>query len=246
MELQGFHVGGFPGWCVLFSLQAEDHSCLQTQPPQLQRLSWIYLLSVLSLINLKLINMPSASTERAPRKKIHLNFFETACTGNHECSGQWRQVHHVLLCSIWGSYNNSAPGDNSRTKDRLKYYIDLAKLAEKHKITCIFFADSYAGHDVYVGSMDAVLRAGTQVAQLDPLAIISAMAVSEFILKSWVPDNMTAAELWRLSRSQSHSVSQEALAIFPHFLLLGLSALSIIWQMGELHGMWLQAGPKPR
>jgi hypothetical protein len=29
-----------------------------------------------------------------------------------------------------------------------------------------------------------VLRAGTQVAQLDPLAIISAMAVSEFILKS--------------------------------------------------------------
>ena len=72
----------------------------------------------------------------------------------------------------------SAPGDNSRTKDSLKYYTDLAKLAEKHKITCIFFADSYAGHDVYAGSMDAVLRAGTQVAQLDPLVIISAMAAS--------------------------------------------------------------------
>ncbi|PMD30652.1 bacterial luciferase-like protein [Hyaloscypha variabilis F] len=71
--------------------------------------------------------MPSAFTSKPPRKKIHLNFFETACTGNHECAGQW-----------------SAPGDNSRTKDRLKYYIDLAKLAEKHKITCIFFADSYA------------------------------------------------------------------------------------------------------
>lgn len=28
---------------------------------------------------------------------------------------------------------SSAPGDNSRTKDRLKYYVDLAKLAEKHK-----------------------------------------------------------------------------------------------------------------
>jgi alkanesulfonate monooxygenase SsuD/methylene tetrahydromethanopterin reductase-like flavin-dependent oxidoreductase (luciferase family) len=74
--------------------------------------------------------------------------------------------------------NTSAPGDNSRTKDRLKYYIDLAKLAEKHKITCIFFADTYAGHDIYGGNMDAVLRAGTQVAQLDPLVIISAMAVS--------------------------------------------------------------------
>ncbi len=97
-----------------------------------------------------------------PRKQVHLNFFETACTGNHECSGQW-----------------SAPGDNSRTKDRLKYYTDLAKLAEKHKITCIFFADTYAGHDIYGGNMDAVLRAGVQVAQLDPLLIVSAMAVSD-------------------------------------------------------------------
>lgn len=105
--------------------------------------------------------MPSATTREPPKKKIHLNFFETACTGNHECAGQW-----------------SAPGDNSRTKDRLKYYTDLAKLAEKHKITCIFFADTYAGHDIYGGSMDAVLRAGVQVAQLDPLVIISAMAVS--------------------------------------------------------------------
>jgi alkanesulfonate monooxygenase SsuD/methylene tetrahydromethanopterin reductase-like flavin-dependent oxidoreductase (luciferase family) len=96
----------------------------------------------------------------ASGKQIHLNFFETACTGNHECSGQW-----------------SAPRDNSRTKDRLKYYTDLAKLAEKHKITCIFFADTYAGHDIYGGNMDAVLRAGVQVAQLDPLVIISAMAV---------------------------------------------------------------------
>jgi alkanesulfonate monooxygenase SsuD/methylene tetrahydromethanopterin reductase-like flavin-dependent oxidoreductase (luciferase family) len=98
-------------------------------------------------------------------KRIHLNFFETACTGNHECSGQW-----------------SSPGDNSRTKDRLKYYTDLAKLAEANKITCIFFADTYAGHDIYGGNMDAVLRAGVQVAQLDPLVIISAMAVSQSIV----------------------------------------------------------------
>jgi hypothetical protein len=44
----------------------------------------------------------------------------------------------------------------------------MAKLAEKAKITSIFFADTYAGHDVYGGNMDAVFRAGTQVAQLDP------------------------------------------------------------------------------
>lgn len=94
-------------------------------------------------------------------KKVHLNFFETACRGNHECSGQWAR-----------------PGDNSHSKDSLDYYINMAKLAEKAKITAIFFADTYAGHAVYGGSMDAILKSGTQVAQLDPLVIISAMAVS--------------------------------------------------------------------
>lgn len=73
--------------------------------------------------------MPAATKASPLKKQIHLNFFETACTGNHECAGQW-----------------SAPGDNSRTKDRLQYYTDLARLAEKYKITCIFFADTYAGH----------------------------------------------------------------------------------------------------
>ena len=95
------------------------------------------------------------------QKQVHLNFFETACRGNHECAGQWAR-----------------PGDNSCTKDSLEYYVNMAKLAEKAKITAIFFADTYAGHDVYGGNMDAILRAGTQVAQLDPLVIISAMAAS--------------------------------------------------------------------
>ncbi|KAF7534778.1 hypothetical protein G7054_g5929 [Neopestalotiopsis clavispora] len=99
------------------------------------------------------------SEETSGRKKVHLNFFETACTGNHECAGQW-----------------SRPGDNSKSKDSLEYYIEMAKMGEKAGITAIFFADTYAGHDVYGGNMDAVFRAGVQVAQLDPLVIISAMA----------------------------------------------------------------------
>ncbi len=101
------------------------------------------------------------SVEEKQQKKVHLNFFETACRGNHESSGQWAR-----------------PGDNSCTKDTLDYYINLAKQADKAKISCIFFADSYAGHSVYNGNQDAVLRAGTQVCKLDPLVIISAMAVS--------------------------------------------------------------------
>ncbi|RDW65501.1 hypothetical protein BP5796_10193 [Coleophoma crateriformis] len=102
--------------------------------------------------------MASPTAPKA-RKQIHLNFFETACTGNHECAGQWAR-----------------PGDNAHTKDRLAYYLWLAKLADKARITCIFFADTYAGHEIYGGNMDAVFRAGAQVAQLDPLVIIPAMA----------------------------------------------------------------------
>ncbi|KAF2005833.1 Nitrilotriacetate monooxygenase component A/pristinamycin IIA synthase subunit A [Amniculicola lignicola CBS 123094] len=101
----------------------------------------------------------AAQTNGTARKQVHLNFFETACRGNHESPGQW-----------------SRPGDNSYSKDSLDYYIWMAKLAEKAKITGIFFADTYAGHAVYGGNMDAILRSGTQVAQLDPLVIISAMA----------------------------------------------------------------------
>ena len=37
------------------------------------------------------------------------------------------------------------PKDNTSLKDKLEYYIWLAKLAEKGKITSIFFADTYAG-----------------------------------------------------------------------------------------------------
>ena len=36
-------------------------------------------------------------------------------------------------------------GDNSRTKDTVDYYVWMAKLADKGKISCIFFADTYGG-----------------------------------------------------------------------------------------------------
>ncbi|KAI1840958.1 hypothetical protein JX266_012818 [Neoarthrinium moseri] len=74
-------------------------------------------------------------------------------------SGQWKRTDDV-----------------STTKNTLKYYTDLAKLAERGKISAIFFADWYAGFDVYGGSLNACLKAGHQVAHLDPLPIVSAMA----------------------------------------------------------------------
>lgn len=52
----------------------------------------------------------------------------------------------------------------------------MAKLAEKGKITSIFFADTYGGHEIYQNSMDATFKGGSQVAHLDPVVLISAMA----------------------------------------------------------------------
>jgi hypothetical protein len=68
------------------------------------------------------------------------------------------------------------PADNSRSKDRLEYYMWLAKLADKGKITSIFFADSYGVHQTYNGSADATFMGGSQVANLDPVTLVAAMA----------------------------------------------------------------------
>jgi alkanesulfonate monooxygenase SsuD/methylene tetrahydromethanopterin reductase-like flavin-dependent oxidoreductase (luciferase family) len=94
-----------------------------------------------------------------PTKRIVLNFFEYACTGSHMSPGQWRD-----------------PSDKSHTKDRLSYWTDLAKLAERGKISYIFFADSYGGQEVFAGNSNAQLKAGNQTASMDPMVLIPAMA----------------------------------------------------------------------
>lgn len=64
----------------------------------------------------------------------------------------------------------------SRHKDRLGYYVWLAEMAEKGKITSIFFADLYGTHETYGGNADATFKGGLWVAMLDPVVLISAMA----------------------------------------------------------------------
>ncbi|KAK5701360.1 hypothetical protein LTR17_022643 [Elasticomyces elasticus] len=92
-------------------------------------------------------------------KQIQLCFLETACTSSYMASGQWRSAE-----------------DNGKSKDRIKYWTWLAQLAERGKISAIFIADWYVGFDVYGGSLDACLKAGHQVAHLDPVLLIAAMA----------------------------------------------------------------------
>ena len=54
--------------------------------------------------------------------------------------------------------------------------MNLAKLAEEGKISFIFLADSYAGHEVYGSSLKPVYEAGVQCANIDPMLVIPAMA----------------------------------------------------------------------
>lgn len=50
-------------------------------------------------------------------------------------SGQWKK-----------------PGDATRDKSTLDYWLWMAKLAEKGKISCIFLADAYGGMTARVSS----------------------------------------------------------------------------------------------
>lgn len=104
--------------------------------------------------------MDSTSPTAKNTKQMHLNFFELACNSSHMCTGQWKD-----------------PSDNTSGKSSLDHYVWLAKLAEKGKITSIFFADVYGIFDVYQGKPDAIFAGGSMCAYLDPVPLISAMAL---------------------------------------------------------------------
>lgn len=96
----------------------------------------------------------------------------------------------------------------SRHKDRLDYYVWLAEMAEKGKITSIFFADLYGTHETYGGNTDATFKGGLWVAMLDPVVLIGAMArateslgfavtgSTSYLSKFWdLPDNNQARSI---------------------------------------------------
>ncbi|PVH99764.1 putative monooxygenase moxC, partial [Periconia macrospinosa] len=94
-----------------------------------------------------------------PKKQLKLNFFDMACNSAHMGIGMWK-----------------LPNDSQPQKASLDYYLWLAKLAEKGKISGIFFADVYGVDDGFPGQMAEQFRAGANCAQLDPIVYISAMA----------------------------------------------------------------------
>lgn len=103
----------------------------------------------------------------------------------------------------------------------------MAKLAEKGKITGIFFADVYGLHDSYPGQVEAQLVAGANCAQLDPLMMVSAMAsVSNSVCfgitgsTSYVPVSVIDLlySLWELE-SRTHKMVLTKCCQYYKFLL---------------------------
>ncbi|CAK7224844.1 hypothetical protein SCUCBS95973_005657 [Sporothrix curviconia] len=105
------------------------------------------------------VKAPAEDASTVPPKMIKLCILDLPCASCYMSSGQWR-----------------SPTDFSRSKDRLKYYLDLAKTAEEGKLSAVFFADWYNGFEIYQKSLDPMLEAGHQVAHMDPIPILTAMA----------------------------------------------------------------------
>jgi alkanesulfonate monooxygenase SsuD/methylene tetrahydromethanopterin reductase-like flavin-dependent oxidoreductase (luciferase family) len=126
-----------------------------------------------------------------PMKTMQLNIIDNTATGSHMAVGQWKD-----------------PNSMSRHKDRLDYYVWLAKKAEEGKISSIFFADIYGIHETYGQSADATFKGGLWVAMLDPVTLIGAMA--------------------QATKSVSFAVTQSTSYLSPYAVARTLSSLDHI------------------
>jgi FMN-dependent oxidoreductase (nitrilotriacetate monooxygenase family) len=87
-----------------------------------------------------------------------MNAFAMAAPG-HQSTGLWRH-----------------PDDQSHRYTELSYWLDLARLLEKHRFDSIFLADGFTPPAIYGGSHDAALRGAVQTPHIDPMLLIPAMA----------------------------------------------------------------------
>ncbi|PWN87492.1 Nitrilotriacetate monooxygenase component A/pristinamycin IIA synthase subunit A [Acaromyces ingoldii] len=92
------------------------------------------------------------------------------------------QKRWVLYGFIMGCSGHQSPGlfsvpsDKSVFHNKLSYWTDTAKLAERGKLDGLFLADVWGGYDVYNKNLNAALSSGAQFPVIDPLMTISGMA----------------------------------------------------------------------
>lgn len=92
-------------------------------------------------------------------RELRLNTFQMAAP-SHNWAGLWRH-----------------PRDNQVHYQRLRYWTEMAQIAERGLLDSIFIADVFGIYDVYDGKRDAALSAGAQAPQSDPVLAVSAMAL---------------------------------------------------------------------
>ena len=91
-------------------------------------------------------------------KKLIVNLFEMACV-SHITHGLW-----VL------------EGNNRHRTADIDYWTELAQVSEEAGFDAVFLADVVGAYDVFRGGPETALREGLQIPNLDPLALIPAMA----------------------------------------------------------------------
>ena len=92
------------------------------------------------------------------KKPLVANLFEMACV-SHITHGLW-----VL------------EGNNRHRTSEMAYWLELAQVAEEAGFDAVFLADVIGAYDDFRGGPDTALREGLQIPNLDPLAVIPAMA----------------------------------------------------------------------
>jgi long-chain alkane monooxygenase len=101
----------------------------------------------------------ASTTEQTPAtRRIRFNAFDMNCVG-HQSPGLWRH-----------------PEDRSSQYNTIGYWTHLAQVIERGRFDGLFIADVLGTYDVYGGSNEATLAAGTQVPVNDPMLLVSAMA----------------------------------------------------------------------
>ena len=96
--------------------------------------------------------------EDAMSKEIRLNLLEQG-NPSFQAFGLWAH-----------------PRDKAVNFNKIDYWTDYAKLAERGLFDNFFLADVYGLPDVYKGNADAALRSASQAPSLDPSILVAAMA----------------------------------------------------------------------
>ncbi|KAL1303787.1 hypothetical protein AAFC00_007124 [Neodothiora populina] len=121
------------------------------------------------------------------KKQLIINAFVESCSG-HQSPGLWRH-----------------PEDKSSGFNKIKHWVDLAKLLEKGKFHGMFIADVLGAYDVYKGpqNRDPAVISGAQWPVNEPLATVPAMAAATKSLGFGVTLATTYEQPYHLARRLS-------------------------------------------